>query len=169
VKALAIVALLLGGVADADSDDTARRHYADGKAAFDARRFDEAYQHFKAAYLQSSRPELLFNMSRALEELSRPREAADALRAYLRVVPAEADRSALEQKIRALDEKQQILDADLRLTKPPVVEKPRRRTGLIAGLTVGGVVVVGLAVGLGIGLGLPAHTQSTLGAWQATR
>jgi tetratricopeptide (TPR) repeat protein len=181
-RILAVVLLVAASTAAAGGDeneDRARQLYRDGKSAFDARRYQDAYARFKEAYLLSARAELLFDMSRALEDLGRPREAADTLRAYLRVVPRDTERPALEQKIRALDEKQRLLDADLKAPRSSVTpiastdahaNVPRSRTGLVVGLSVAGAAVAALAIGLGVGLGTPpAHTQSSLGAWQATR
>jgi tetratricopeptide (TPR) repeat protein len=119
VRALLVgVAIVLsagtGAPARADEvrDREARALYADGKTAFESRRYDDAYKLFKRAYLTSQQPALLFNMASCLQELDRPREAADELRTYLRLAPDDPDRPAIERRILALDEKQRLLDAE---------------------------------------------------------
>ena len=108
---LALCCALGGGArADEQEDKEARRLYDQGRAAYGKHDFQKAYDAFRQSYLMSQRPELLFNMSSALKALDRPHEAAEELRAYLRLVPAAADRAEIEQRILTLEESQRLLD-----------------------------------------------------------
>lgn len=163
-----------------------RAVYEQGREAFEAHNFELAYERFRDLYMSSQRPALLFNMASALKELRRPHEAAERLRAYLRVVPDSPDRRDIEQRILTLEEAQHILDAE-RPLPPVVVVKPQpppplqlqvmtptpsrpRRWPVWVG--VGGGVAVALGLGLGLGLGLQptaaSPTVSTLGTIRGT-
>src|SRR5439155_13728619 len=87
--------------------------------AFESHDYQHAYDGFRQSYVISQRPELLFNMSAALKQLGRPHEAAEELRAYLRVVPNAADRKEIEQRILTLEETQRLRDRE----KPPAPAK----------------------------------------------
>src|SRR4051794_6222373 len=89
-------------LADERLDAQGKALYADGKAAFEAGEFQRANDLFLQAYLASEKPELLFNMASSLVALGRPHLAAEKLRAYLRVLPEDPERPAIEQRIRAL-------------------------------------------------------------------
>jgi tetratricopeptide (TPR) repeat protein len=163
--------------------DRGRAEYHLGKLAFDRHEYQSAYDHFKQAYMITEKPELLFNMALALEELKRPHDAAEALRTYLKFKPQDPDRVGIETRIQALEEKQRLLDQDrpkpalvvpaqtLVQPPPPAPEKKSNRLALIVGISVGAVAVIALGVGLGVGLGNkdPEHSSSSLGAWAATR
>lgn len=105
------------------SEAEARQLYSDGKTAFERGDYQAAYDDFKHAYLISQRPELLFNMSSAAKELGRPHDAAEHLRAYLRVVPNTPDRPQIEERILTLEEAQKILDSE-RANSPPAAARP---------------------------------------------
>src|SRR5262245_7080686 len=98
--------------ADVVSDKRAREIYQKGKAAFAHRDFQSAYDHFKQAFALSSDPAFMFNMASALQELGRWSEAAEVLRAFLRVRPGDNERPLIEERIRALEEKQRLLEID---------------------------------------------------------
>jgi len=111
---------------NSDEED-ARRMYEAGQEAFATGHYGEAYAQFEHAYLRLQRPALLFNMASALQRLDRPHDAAEKLRAYLRVTPTAEDRVEIEERIRALEEKQTILDAKKPTPAPeavPVLAKP---------------------------------------------
>ena len=111
-------------VADEQRDAEARHLYEEGKLAYGQRDYAGAYRQFKAAYLLSTQPALLFNMASALKELGRPREAADALRTYLRLVPDDPEREAVTLRIIALDEAQRLLDEDRTPPAAPALAPP---------------------------------------------
>jgi len=161
--------------ASAPQIDRARSLYHDGRTAFDQERYQAAYQKFREAYGLSPAPALLYNMAAALEALGRPSEAAEKLRAYLRVAAEEPSRGAIEARARILDEAQRQLDVERlkaerpRLLELNAVEARGQKRGLTIGLGVGGAVVVGLGLGLGLYFGLqPSYPDSTLGTQRAT-
>src|SRR6516165_6289577 len=106
--------LWLSGLAHADRDEEARSLYEQGKTAFEQGDAQGAYERFRSAYMISQRAELLFNMASALDKLDRPHEAAENLRAYLRVQPEDPERDSIEVRIRGLEEKQRLIDDERR-------------------------------------------------------
>jgi tetratricopeptide (TPR) repeat protein len=128
--ALLLVVCLASARAHADGDryEKARTLYGQGKAAYEAGRFQEAYESFKTAYLLSQEPALLYNIASALQGLDRPHDAAETLRSYLRARPNDPDRAAIEERITTLEEAQRVLDLDRkkeeRATRPPPVVAP---------------------------------------------
>lgn len=166
-------------VRTASADDRAARAkvlYEKGEVAFSRGDFETAYEQFKQAYLIAKVPALLYDMGSALERLQRPHEAANELKAYLRALPEEPRRAAIESRIRALEEAQRILDAELLKRSPPILQplpppKPywtsRRIGGAAAGIVLG---VAAIATGIGVGLvyGRPDYTSSPLGLVRAT-
>jgi hypothetical protein len=184
-----VVALVVARVAAADeaSDREGQRLFEEGKVAFEKGDFRTAHDRFKQAYLVSSEAALLFNMSSAMQRLDRPHEAAEELRAYVRVRPDDPERPLIEERIRALEEKQRILDAErappsappparplslVAAPAPPPVESSaapsRKRLVVIALVAAAAVVVAGVAVGLGIALERPDYTPATRGPVQVT-
>jgi tetratricopeptide (TPR) repeat protein len=61
----------------------AKELFAKGDAAYAEGRYEEALASFQEAYALSNRPQLLFNVSNALERLGRYADAVDALEKYL--------------------------------------------------------------------------------------
>jgi tetratricopeptide (TPR) repeat protein len=151
MRGIALVALVMLSMPARAAGDDAPRLYGEGKKAYDAGRFDEAYDKFKRAYLLSEKPELLFNMALALEGTKRPHDSADALRAYLRVRPDDPDRGGIEGRIAALEEKQRILDAE-RGPKivPPAQEAPKLEAPSIGKRYRGGFIMLGLTGAIAI-------------------
>src|SRR5262245_31255672 len=109
--ALAIVALSSSAAARDIRQDRARVLFESGRAAYAREDFQGAYEFFRQAYLVSAEPALLYNMSSALALAGKPHEAAEALRAYLRALPDDPERRAIEQRIRSLEEAQRMLDS----------------------------------------------------------
>ena len=107
-------------------EDNGRAHYQAGVAAYDRGDYENAYGEFRAAYSISKRAELLYDMARALEQLKRPHEAAHALQSYLRVHPDDPDRAQVEERIRALEEEQRLVDAERKPAQPAVPTARRR-------------------------------------------
>jgi hypothetical protein len=172
----AILCVLATGARADDRDTKARQHFEAGKQAYAETQYQRAYDEFKAAYLLSSQPALLYNMSTVLQQLNQPHAAAEKLSAYLRAVHDDPEQAAIEGRIRALDEAQRILDAEALKSQPallrPLPPPPppwyrRHKTALIiAGAAA--AVVVGGAIGLGVGLRAPDYSASTLSAHRAT-
>ena len=142
--------------AHADSESEARRLYDAGRTAYQAEQYQLAYDNFEKAYLALPRPELLFNMASALQNLERPHDSAEKLRAYLRVRPDAPERAELEERIRALEEKQRILDARrapvavVATTEPPPAKTPLHKKWWL--WTIVGVAAAGVAVGVTFGV-----------------
>lgn len=67
----------------AAADVRARELFQKGDAAYAEGRYEEAHQFFLEAYDLSGRPQLLYNVSNALERLGRYAEAVEALEKYL--------------------------------------------------------------------------------------
>jgi tetratricopeptide (TPR) repeat protein len=172
VLVMALCLLAAGAAAEepSDPDTRARALYESGKNAFEQGHYDAAYHAFKDAYLISQRPELLFNMASALERGNKPHEAAESLRAYLRVRPDDADRVRIEEHVRALDEKQRLIDAEHERVapSPPVLAPPPPTPAASASKpvykrwwlwTLVGVAAAGAAVGVGVGVSRAATTS----------
>jgi tetratricopeptide (TPR) repeat protein len=160
-----IACLSTSNAARADPDEDARVLYERGKDAFEHDQPQEAYDCFRKAYMISQRPALLFNMASALTKLDRPHDAAESLRAFLRVMPNDPDRAGIEERIRALEEKQRLIDDERRARAAPLVQSapptatppPRRPIYKRWWLwTLVGVGAAGAAVALGVGLSAPA-------------
>jgi tetratricopeptide (TPR) repeat protein len=93
-------------------EERARAVYRTGQEAFAAEHYQEAYDAFKRAYLLWPQPALLYNMASALQGLGKPHLAAEELRAYLRTNPETPERRPIEERIRALEEAQRLLDSE---------------------------------------------------------
>jgi tetratricopeptide (TPR) repeat protein len=196
VRLLRLVTVLLTLIAACGSaraqaqskEERARQLFNDGKQAYQANDFQTAYDDFKESYLLSHQPALLYNIASALLGLKRPHEAAEALRAYLRLQPLDPDAPAINQRIQNLEEEQRLLDAERARNAPPpqpstpasnvlVAAAPpparaRHKTAIIVGVTIAAAVVVGVAVGLGVGLtqhGPEPYTAATFGPMPGTR
>ena len=158
VGSLALVMALLAPVAALAGDpvDRARAEFETGASAYERGDYESALVHFEASYTVSHRPELLFNIGRALEKLGRPGEAANRLREYLVARPDSEDRAAVEARIGALDGEQRMLDARREAARkraeqaPPPAPTPVYKKWWL--WTVVGLVAVGAGVGLGVGL-----------------
>jgi hypothetical protein len=175
IVCVAVVASLPVNV-HAERSERARQLYDEGEAAYQKGEFQSAYDKFKEAYLIAKQPAFLYDMASSLEGLSRPHDAAEALRAYLRARPDAPTRAAVERRIRGLEEAQRILDADLIKRTPPVLEAPppapkpwpRKRLALTIGGVVLGAVIAATAIGVGISFDSPGYPSSTLGTHRAT-
>src|SRR5262249_13605521 len=110
--ALAMLVLLASLAARAEAPPEPQRLFTDGRQAFEQGDYQRAYDLFKRSFMRSSEPALLFNMASAQQKLGRPHDAADSLRAYLRAAPEDGERPQIEQRIRALEEQQHLLDAE---------------------------------------------------------
>jgi hypothetical protein len=79
----------------AEPTPEARAHFKAGVEHLDAKRYDEAYWEFKAAYAISPKPAVLGNIGKTADRLERDGEAIDAYQGYLDGHPL----SAREAKI----------------------------------------------------------------------
>jgi tetratricopeptide (TPR) repeat protein len=177
--ALIIGLLLCGpfGSAHAQQREAAAKEaFFAGKAAYDAKRFDEALEQFKRCYTLGGQPALLYNIASTLQNLNRPGEAADALREYLSVRKNDADRPEIENRIASLDRAQALIDRESehkRKREEEAAARRRRELELERPATPAGALLTeaqverkleverdrerrrkrNLALGLGIGLG----------------
>jgi tetratricopeptide (TPR) repeat protein len=82
----------------AATDQRARELFQKGDAAYAEGRYEEALASFQEAYELSGRPQLLFNISNALERLGRYAEAVEALEKYLASGKAR-DRDVVQKRL----------------------------------------------------------------------
>ena len=82
----------------AAADQRARELFQKGDTAYAEGRYEEALAAFQEAYDLSGRPQLLFNVSNALERLGRYEEAVDALEKYLASGKAR-DRDVVQKRL----------------------------------------------------------------------
>ncbi len=80
------------------ADVRARELFQKGDTAYAEGRYEEALSAFQEAYDLSGRPQLLFNVSNALERLGRYAEAIDALEKYLASGKAK-DRDVVQKRL----------------------------------------------------------------------
>jgi len=72
---------------DSSSDGEARTRFEEGRAAYDAGRFDDAARAFQRAYLLSPRYALLFNIGQSQLRAGHDAQALAAFEAFLRQAP----------------------------------------------------------------------------------
>lgn len=192
-----LATLALPGRARADREERARQIYTEGEKAYQANDYQKAYDDFKQAYILSQQPALLYDVAAALQGLGRPHDAAEALRTYLKQVPKDPDRPAIEKRIAGLEDAQQLLDSEKKRPSsvpgptavPPAAlaptvpaaalssavsrvearEKRKRTIAIVA--TVVSVALAGAAVGLAVGLAphsIEPPTKSDLGPVMST-
>ncbi|MDB4928086.1 MAG: hypothetical protein JWM10_570 [Myxococcaceae bacterium] len=127
--AVALAALLSAGAASAQ-DNLAETYFESGNRAFAARRYDEAARAFREAHAISHRPELLFNLSRALERQGDYAGALQSLQDFASAGAPGFDRAALEQmlaQLRPLAEQQRTREEAARRAgqAPEVIVRER--------------------------------------------
>jgi tetratricopeptide (TPR) repeat protein len=174
--AILTMVLVAGNAHAGDRENKARALFDEGRQLFQQEKFQPALDRFKSAYLISQEPALLYNMASALQGLNRPHDAAEELRAYLRALPDDPERSLIEGKIRALEESQRLIDAELlknpatlRALPPPPPRWPRKRVvTLVVGVLAAALVIAGGSVGIWAALRPPDYTASTLMAHPVT-
>jgi tetratricopeptide (TPR) repeat protein len=165
-----------------DRDAQARELFAQGQGYYAAGDFPEALRAFLDAYALKPLPLLLYNAAQTARRSGKYEQALDLYRQYLLAEPHAPERVVCERYIAELVAYTTAHDhpvAPSAAPEPKLVEPngtdalvasppaPRRRTGLIVGLSVGAVVVVGTALALGLAFGLHASAPSTmLGTYQ---
>ena len=165
--AVALAAVLATGTAAAQ-ENLAETYFDNGNRAFAARRYDEAARAFREAHAISHRPELLFNLSRALERQGDYVGATQSLQDFASAGAPGFDRAALEQMLAQLrplaDQQREREEAARRAGQTPevivrertverAVIEPRwfrveYRRGAVS--TVGPWVTLGLGAALGV-------------------
>jgi tetratricopeptide (TPR) repeat protein len=99
------ILLLLVGSARADDVQSAREEYRQGTRAFEVGSFDEAIEHFAAAYKLKDDPTILFNLAQAQRLAGRRSEALRTYRIYLSKQPNSPSRNEV---LRIIDELSRI-------------------------------------------------------------
>ena len=92
-------------------DDEARTRFQLGSTLYRQGRVDDAAREFRAAYEVSHRAELLYNLYLVERDAGNTREAAEALRTYLRDAEQVPDRGLMEGRLAALDRQMAAADA----------------------------------------------------------
>ncbi len=100
------------GASGSAADLRARELFASGDAAYAEGRYEEALAAFEEAYALSNRPQLLFNISNALERAGRYAEAASALEKYLASAKAK-DRDLIQKRLANLKKREGDQKKDL--------------------------------------------------------
>jgi tetratricopeptide (TPR) repeat protein len=202
MRGLRVLLLLLPLLAAAPAQaqnrlDRAKQLFSDGRKSYEQGDYQKAYDAFKESYLLSHEPALLYNISSALQGLRRPHEAAEALRSFLRLRTDDPERPQIEERIRALEEEQHLLDAERARNAPPPslpethiqltpvtpdtalvarhdADWERRKKNKIIGAVVGsilGAAVIGTAIGLAVGLSgsTEPYSMGSIGPLPGTR
>jgi len=115
LRGLIVAALLLGGTQLASAQQRqqeAKEAFFAGKAAYEAKDYEKALEHFRRSYTLGEVPALLYNIASTLQNLNRPGEAAATLRDFLKVRPDDPERVELERRIENLERAQKIVDRD---------------------------------------------------------
>ena len=100
----------------APSEEAAKALYAAARAEYDAGQFKNALLHFRDAYDQSMRPQLLYNVGLAADRLRYNQTARDAFVRYLKELPDADNRVEVENRIKALRE---IIDREAAASRAP--------------------------------------------------
>src|SRR5690606_12007466 len=150
----------------------AMQAYERGVRNYNEARYEEALADFQEASTLFASPDFQYNIVQCYEKLDKPEEAIRAFETYLRAKPEASDRANVEDRIRRLRERQEMLAAGQTPPPPaadppaPQPETPRDDTPknpgralVIAGAALSGVGV-GLALGAGIGFGVQAKQRS---------
>jgi tetratricopeptide (TPR) repeat protein len=135
--ALAALLILLALARSATAvDGEAKRQYEQGSAAYDVADFQEAADHFKAAYKLSKQPVLLFNIAQCYRQLKNAEQAKFFYRSYLRNAAAgDASRPDAERWLRVLDGPGEQAPATAPPTRPAVTPPPAAAPSTPCGLT----------------------------------
>jgi tetratricopeptide (TPR) repeat protein len=155
-----LLLLLSVGVAWGDGNkEVARGYFQAGVALYDQGRYEEALNEFQRAQAISHNAELYFNMAACEEHMDHYQAAALLLKQYLLEQPEAPDKDNVEQRVKALEQR------DLRLHRPEesppivyekVIERsppappppPKKKIGRFIALGVTAVLGIGtIAIG----------------------
>jgi len=89
--------------ATAEEESTAREHYAKGKEAFGAGRYEEASREFEQGYALCQRPRFLLNMAHAERRRGELRHARELYQRYIEADPQSKVRAAVLSVLKQLD------------------------------------------------------------------
>lgn len=117
-----LVGLLPGSVVaqPAAAVNAARDHYRKASALFDLSRYAEAAKEFELAYEAKPDPALLYNLAQSHRLAGASSAALQAYKAYLRRMPAAANRAEVESRIAEVQQKLAAATSDVE-PKPATV------------------------------------------------
>lgn len=107
------------------TEDEARGHFLQGRAAFESGRYEDALTHFERSYELSGRAQLLYNIGLAQERLHRDPEALASLDRYLETA-APDDREAVEQRIASIRARINAAEQRSGVLSAEPAERPRK-------------------------------------------
>jgi tetratricopeptide (TPR) repeat protein len=113
----------------ADNLEQAKAYFQAGVEAYDLGKYEVALREFQHAHALSHSAALYFNMAACEEHMDHFQAAALLLRQYLIEKPEADDRSNVELRVKALEERDERLH---KMTEPPAVKPAPSETPLTA-------------------------------------
>jgi tetratricopeptide (TPR) repeat protein len=161
---LVICALLAAASARAEENkDVARAYFQAGVVFYDQGKYERALNEFQRAQALSHNAELYFNMAACEEHMDHYQAAALLLKQYILEKPNAPDRSNVESRVKALEERDERLHRpDGEITPLPVQPPPAQPAPpppSAPGQPIGGFVALGVTAALGVAaIGLGSYT-----------
>jgi tetratricopeptide (TPR) repeat protein len=103
VVLLSVFAMFVSSPAIAQ-DMSAEEHFNQAEALFKIRDYEQALVHYKAAYLASLAPELLFNMAQCYRFLGKYEDALGTYKTFLRELPDTTMKSDVENIMKEVED-----------------------------------------------------------------
>lgn len=159
----------------ARAQDVTDAHDAEGRALFEAGRiayaegrYADAYDRFSAAYMQSERPDLLYNMAASADRLRRDEVALEHYRAFLAARPDSEYADEVRHRIAAIEAalsaeaapdhtSEPVVSPDTPAAPAPTIDRGVDAGGVALAVTGGAVALAGAALII-----LAAVDQSTV-------
>ncbi len=181
-----MASLAYAGKLDEASRARARQRFEAGSKLYNLRDYEKALEEFKAVYLLTGEPALLFNIGQCERQLERFADARKSFMSFLReATMTDEQRENVKSLVAAIDaaakeaagretakkrEPQQDSSSSastLVASSQAETKSPKRMRPWVWGVVGAGVVVVvGLGVGLGVGLSggkhYPSPTEGTI-------
>lgn len=114
------------------SQPSPEERFAEAKARYNVREYEQALAIFKELYLASNEPALLLNMGQCYRQLGQAKEASELLRAYLREAPDSPYREEVERILAQLSSepaRPTSAPSSLPATTPSTLPAPVGRAG----------------------------------------
>jgi tetratricopeptide (TPR) repeat protein len=126
MRGAVLLGLLVSSLAQAQDDklDKAKAYFQSGVQAYDQGNYKVALEQFGHAHALSQSPALYFNMAACEEHLDHFQAASSLLRQYLIEKPDADDRLNVEQRIKALDDRDEAQKKRLEATPTPTTPTP---------------------------------------------
>jgi tetratricopeptide (TPR) repeat protein len=116
---------------DNEKKALARKHFEEGKAAFELGRFKDALTAYEAAYRILPLPGMLFNIGQCYRNIGRLDQAVFSFKLYLKKIPDAQNRDAVTKLIDELEAK---LEQERKAAAEEAAERARRKAELDAAL-----------------------------------